>query len=63
MEECIGIDQDILNEVIIPTMNVSRIVQGQTDPNEQLNKSQIYVKNCVATSWGVVETLWIAGKP
>ena len=43
MEECIGIDQDILNEVIIPTMNVSRLVQGVSDPNEQLNKSQIYV--------------------
>jgi hypothetical protein len=43
MEECVGIDQDILNEVILPTMNVSRVVQGEVDPNEQLNKSQIYV--------------------
>ena len=42
-EECVGIDQDILNEVLIPTLNVDRIVQGQTDPNEQLNKSIIFV--------------------
>lgn len=43
MEECVGIDQDILNEVLIPTLNVDRMVQGQTDSNEQLNKSQIFV--------------------
>lgn len=43
MEECVGIDQDILNEVLIPTLNVDRMIQGQTDPNEQLNKSQIFV--------------------
>ena len=43
MEECVGIDQDILNEVIIPTMNVNRMVNGKTDEHEKLNKSQIYV--------------------
>lgn len=43
MEECISIDQDVLNEIIIPTMNVSRVVNGVSDPKEQLNKSQIYV--------------------
>lgn len=43
MEECIGIDQDILHEVIIPTLNVDRLVQGKSDPSEQLNKSQVYV--------------------
>lgn len=53
MEECVGIDQDVLNEVIIPTMNVSRMINGQTDPNERLNKSQVYIttagyKNTVA---------------
>lgn len=42
-EECIGIDQDILNEVLVPTLNVDRMVRGQSDPNEQLNKSQIFV--------------------
>ena len=43
MEECVGIDQDILNEVIIPTMNVSRMINGKVDPNEVLNKSQVYI--------------------
>lgn len=43
MEECVGIDQDMLNEVIIPTMNVSRMINGEVDPEEKLNKSQIYV--------------------
>lgn len=43
MEECVGIDQDILNEVIIPTMNVNRMVNGKADEYEKLNKSQIYV--------------------
>ena len=42
-EECVGIDQDILNEVLVPTLNVDRMVQGETDPNEQLNKSMIFV--------------------
>lgn len=45
IEECIGVDGTILNEVIIPTMNVSR--RGpwgdEKDDNEVLNKSQIYV--------------------
>lgn len=43
MEECVGIDQDILNEVILPTMNVSRMINGQVDPNEKLNKAQTYI--------------------
>lgn len=44
MEECVGIDGTILNEVIIPTMNVSRRAAcGGKDDNEVLNKSQIYV--------------------
>ena len=43
MEECVGIDQDILNNVILPTMNVSRMVNGEIDPNEKLNQSQIFV--------------------
>ena len=42
-EEVVGIDQDILNEVLIPTLNVSRLVNGKSDPNEQLNKSQIFI--------------------
>ncbi len=44
MEECIGIDQDILKEVIIPTMNISRNIPGYgVDKNEPLNQSQIYI--------------------
>ena len=44
IEECVGVDGTILSEVIIPTMNVSRMcMDGSTHPEEQLNKSQIYV--------------------
>ena len=44
IEECVGVDGKILSEVIIPTMNVSRMcMDGSTHPEEQLNKSQIYV--------------------
>lgn len=44
IEECVGVDGTILSEVIIPTMNVSRIcLDGSVHPEETLNKSQIYV--------------------
>lgn len=44
VEECVGVDGTILNEVIIPTMNVSRLcMDGSTQPDETLNKSQIFV--------------------
>ena len=44
IEECVGVDGVILSEVIIPTMNVSRLcMDGTTQPDETLNKSQIYV--------------------
>lgn len=44
IEECVGVDGDILSQVIIPTMNVSRrCMDGTTHPEEQLNKSQLYV--------------------
>lgn len=44
LEECVSIDGDILNTVLIPTMNVSRrCLDGTTHPEEQLNKSQIYI--------------------
>ena len=54
MEECILIDQTLLNEVIIPTMNVDRRLScGDRVESETVNKSQIYVttagwKNSVA---------------
>lgn len=44
MEECVSIDQDILNNVIIPTMNVDRRIGNYgPDENEPLNKSQIFI--------------------
>lgn len=44
IEEVILVDGDKLNQVILPLMNVSRrAANGEVDPNETLNKSQIYV--------------------
>lgn len=44
IEECVGVDGQILSEVIIPTMNISRMcMDGSTHPEEQLNKSQVYI--------------------
>jgi len=44
IEECVGVDGDILSTVIIPTMNISRrCADGSTHPEEQLNKAQLYI--------------------
>lgn len=44
MEECVLIDGTILNEVIIPTTNVDRVLSdGSWSPKELINKSQIYI--------------------
>ena len=44
MEECVGIDDAILREVIIPVMAVSRrAMDGTVNEKEPLNKSQIYI--------------------
>ena len=44
MEECVLIDGQILNEVIIPTTNVDRTLSdGTRHPKELINKSQIYI--------------------
>lgn len=44
IEECVGVDGDILSQVIIPTMNISRMcMDGTTHDEETLNKSQIYI--------------------
>ena len=44
MEECVGIDDAILREVIIPVMAISRRAKdGTTNEKEPLNKSQIYI--------------------
>jgi len=44
MEECVLIDGDILNEVVIPTTNVDRLLpDGTRHQEEVINKSQIYI--------------------
>lgn len=44
MEECVGLNQKILQEVIIPTMNVSRrCADGNVREEEILNQSQIFI--------------------
>ena len=44
VEECILVDQQMLNEVIIPTMNVDRrLPDGSRHEEEPVNKSQIFV--------------------
>ena len=44
MEECVLIDGDILNEVIIPTTNVDRrLSDGSRHKEQNVNKSQIYI--------------------
>ena len=44
MEECVLIDQKALNEIIIPTTNVNRLLPDGTRCGEQVvNKSQIYI--------------------
>lgn len=44
MEECVLIDQDALNEIVIPTTNVDRrLSDGTRHPEEVVNKSQIYI--------------------
>lgn len=44
VEECVGVDGDILQSVIIPTMNVARMcMDGTTQVDDPLNQSQIYV--------------------
>ena len=44
MEECVGIDDAILREVIIPVMAIPRRAKdGSTHEEEPANKSQIYI--------------------
>lgn len=44
LEECVGIDQDMLQQVIIPMMNVSRrCADGNVREEEVLNQSQLYI--------------------
>ena len=44
VEECAGVDDQVLREVIIPTMAISRrCMDGSTQAGETLNKSQVFV--------------------
>ena len=69
IEECVGADGVILSEVIIPTMNVSRLcMDGTTQPDETLNKSQIYVttagwKNTFAYDKLIQLLVWMITEP
>jgi hypothetical protein len=43
IEECINVDQDILQQVLIPTLNVSRTINGEVDVLEKNNQSTVFV--------------------
>ena len=44
MEQCVLIDQTALNEIVIPTTNVNRLLpDGTRHKEENVNKSQIYI--------------------
>ena len=44
IEECVGVDQKILQEVLIPLMNVSRrCMDGTVQADEVLNQSQLFI--------------------
>lgn len=44
IEECVGVDGDILQQVVIPMMNISRqCMDGTTHNEEILNKAQLYI--------------------
>ena len=69
VEECAKVDQEKLTEIIMPTLVISRKINGESDPNEVLNQSAIFV-----TSAGykgtyayekLIDTLChaVAGKP
>lgn len=69
MEECVGIDGDVLNQVIIPMMNISRMcMDGTTHPEEQLNKAQTFIttagfKNTYAYDKLIQFLVWSIVKP
>ena len=44
IEECVGVDGKILQEVLIPMMNVSRrCLDGSVQEDENLNKAQLFI--------------------
>lgn len=43
-EECVSIDRDILQQVLIPVANISRKAKdGTVQPDEMLNQSELYI--------------------
>ena len=67
IDEVILVDGEVLNKVIIPTMNIDRLAKcGGTDPNEN-HKSQIYVttaghKNSFAYDKMIQTIIWMVVK-
>ena len=62
IEESAQVDGQILSEVVIPMMNVSRRAAfGAEDPNDITNKAQLYInlstklKKIVASLWKLVK--------
>ena len=50
LEECVGIDGDILQQVLIPMMSISRrCLDGTVQRDETLNKSQLYIRIIVSS--------------
>lgn len=44
VEECVGVDGKVLNEIIIPMLNIDRLcMDGTSHESEVLNKSQVFV--------------------
>ena len=69
VEESVGVDGTILSEVILPTMNVSRLcMDGTKHDEETLNKSQIFVttagwKNEFAYDKLIQFLIWMITEP
>lgn len=69
IEECVGVDGDVLSQVLIPTMNVSRrCMDGSYHPEESLNKSQIFIttagyKGTFAYSKLIQFLIWMVLQP
>lgn len=69
IEECAGIDGEILSQVILPTMNVSRqCMDGTTHNEESLNKSQLYIttagyKNTFSYDKLIQLLVWMVTEP
>ena len=64
-EECVSIDKDILQKVLIPIANISRrCMDGTKHSEEPLNQSELYIKVLVSllSNWQQ-QIQEIAGNP